>query len=83
VSQAIVAWLSLAAQLPDWGLAQGLAVSLVIPVAFIGATHALQALSALLYRSTQKGMLVDLLCLERPPLGHRVALRMLAHLYLP
>ena len=46
VSQAIVVCLSLAAQLPSWGLV----VSLVRPVAFTGATHALKALSAPLYR---------------------------------
>ena len=44
-------------------------------VLFTGATHALQALSAQVKPCTQKGVLVDLLCSEGPPLERRLALR--------
>ncbi len=65
--------LSLATQLSSWGPAVSL-VSLSQTWCFLPAPH-MRYKRFLRQRSrTQKGMLVDLLCSEGPPLKHRVAL---------
>jgi len=65
--------LSLATQLSSWGPAVSL-VSLSQTWCFLPAPH-MRYKRFLRQRSrTQKGVLVDLLCSEGPPLKHRVAL---------
>ena len=65
--------LSLATQLSSWGPAVSL-VSLSQTCCFLPAPH-MRYKRCLRQRSrTQKGVLVDLLCSEGPPLKHRVAL---------
>jgi len=60
--------LSRTGQLPSWGLAVSLVSLLLLPLPQMRYKRFLRQRSR-----TQKGVLVDLLCLQGPPLKHRLA----------